>query len=171
MFSHMISGCFCHAFVVDILNEMTFVSQTWSHKFSHAFMLLLPRLYCWYILWNYIYSRLYCYFTHWRSICFRTWFQVAFSAALLLLIRTEIPFYHVSVHKCVQRELQSSKAVPLTAERFGVQTHYYRLPMWSVMRVTKHFVSTSNFISIRSPSILQAEHDSFCALGTLWCRF
>ena len=30
------------------------------------------------------------------------------------------------------------KAVPQTAERFGVQTHYYRLPMWPVMCVTKN---------------------------------
>ena len=30
------------------------------------------------------------------------------------------------------------EAVPWTAERFGVQTHYYRLTMWSVMCVTKN---------------------------------
>ena len=37
-----------------------------------------------------------------------------------------------AIHKCVQRE-----AVLRTAERFGVQTHYYRLPMWPVTWVTK----------------------------------
>ena len=30
------------------------------------------------------------------------------------------------------------EAVSRTAERFGVQTHYYRLPMWPVMCVTKN---------------------------------
>ena len=30
------------------------------------------------------------------------------------------------------------EAVPRTAERFGVQTHYYRLPMWPVICVTKN---------------------------------
>ena len=38
-------------------------------------------------------------------------------------------------NKCVQRNCE---AVPWTAERFGVQTHYYRLPMWPVMCESKN---------------------------------
>ena len=38
------------------------------------------------------------------------------------------------VNKCVKREL----AVPQTVERFGVQTHYYRLIVRPVMRVTEN---------------------------------
>ena len=32
------------------------------------------------------------------------------------------------------------KAVPWTAEQFAVQMHYYRLPMWPVMCVTKNVI-------------------------------
>ena len=36
-------------------------------------------------------------------------------------------------------------AVPQTTERFGMQTHYYRLPMWPVMCVTKNVMVQQMF--------------------------